>query len=72
MAILKILLLGLMLLLNACMYYPHHLYEGGYGRSYYDRGYGNYHENHYHGNGSHGYGKGKGKDRGRYHGNWQH
>jgi starvation-inducible outer membrane lipoprotein len=65
MAILKILLLSLMLLLNACMYYPHHLYEG-YGRSYYDRGYGNYHENHYHGNGSHGYG------RGQYHGNWRH
>jgi len=47
-----ILLSGLMLLLNACVYYPHPFYDSSYGgRSYYNGGHGNYHENHFHGGG---------------------
>ena len=50
----RILLCGLMLLLNACVYYPQPFYHSGYGGgSYYNGGHGNYHENHYSGNGGH-------------------
>lgn len=41
----RILLGGLMLLINACVLHPHPLYGGGYGGgSYYDGGYGRSHD----------------------------
>ena len=35
----RILLFSLMLLLNANVYHPHHLYDGGYGGTNYNDGY---------------------------------
>ena len=51
----RILLSGLMLLVSACVYYPHPFYNGGYGGgSYYDGGHENYHGGHHGGGYRHG------------------
>lgn len=43
----RILLCGLILLVNACVYYPHPFYNGGYGGgSYYNGGHGNHYRGH--------------------------
>ncbi len=56
----RIFISGLLLLLNACVYNPHHFYDGGYRHSGHYRSYDNYYGNHhrdnhnYHGNKYHG------------------
>jgi hypothetical protein len=51
----RILLSGLMLLVSACVYYPHPFHNGGYGGgSYYDGGHENYHGGHHGGGYRHG------------------
>ena len=63
----RILFFGLMLLVNACVYYPHPFYGGGYGgASYYDGGRGNYGGNHSRGDRGHSHGGNGYHDR-RYH-----
>jgi hypothetical protein len=53
----RILLCGLILLVNACVYYPHTFYNRGYGgESYYNEGHGNHYRGHYgHRHGGDGY-----------------
>ena len=64
----SILLIGLMLLLNACVYFPHHSYSRGYG-SYHYRGYDNYHGNHHRDSHRH---RGDGHHGRRHHGDGHH
>ncbi|NOU15440.1 MAG: hypothetical protein HOO92_16010 [Methylococcaceae bacterium] len=58
MAMKSLVLGSLMLLLSACVYYPHGG-RGSYGGgSYYGGGHGGYHENNFHGGRRHGHGGG--------------
>jgi len=45
----RILLFGLLLLLNACIYPSHHLYGGGNGHAGHYRSHDNHHDNRHHG-----------------------
>jgi hypothetical protein len=62
----RTLLFGLMLLLNACVYYPHQLYGGGYGGSHYNGGHSNSHGHNYRGDGGYRHG-GNGYGNGSHH-----
>ncbi len=49
----RILLFGLLLLLNACVYHPRHFYDRGYGHSGHYRSYDNHDGNHHRGSHNH-------------------